>query len=50
MELNNQSARGVERWFQYAPWVLKEPLCEVVWAVDIHDTELKIKDMLLDVG
>lgn len=29
----------------YDPWVLKERLCDIVWAVNIHDVELKINDV-----
>lgn len=29
----------------YDPWVRKEPLCEHVLFVDIHDTALQVKDI-----
>lgn len=31
--------------FWYEPWVMKTPLCAQVWAVDIHDINLCIKDV-----
>lgn len=34
--------------FWYEPWLLKGPFCERLWVVDIHDIELKIKDVLMD--
>lgn len=32
----------------YEPWVFKQWLCELVWAMDIHDLELRIKDIFID--
>lgn len=34
--------------FWYKPWLLKESLCEKVWMVDIHDIDLKIKDVFVN--
>lgn len=31
----------------YYPWVTKEPLCNQVVFVDIHDTALKVKDIYM---